>query len=73
MPALTSLSKHDMADLLVGKVRQEAERCEELLQLLREARREIQLVHTKDKLVYDPTLIARIDAVLQKAKTTQHA
>jgi len=46
---------------------QEAENHTGLLSILVEARREIHLAHSKDGVVYDPTILTRIDNQIARA------
>ncbi|MCK9570788.1 hypothetical protein M0R72_17695 [Candidatus Pacearchaeota archaeon] len=44
----------------------------DLLAMLQEARREIYLAHSKDGAVYDPTIMSRIDNVINKVTGKPH-
>ena len=65
MLPLIDLSKTETTYSITVEVKDTDAVPDNLLELLQDCQQEIQLVHAKDALVYDPTLIARIDAALQ--------
>jgi hypothetical protein len=48
------------------------EAAHDLLAMLQEARKEIHLAHSKDGAVYDPTIMSRIDNVINKVTGKPH-